>query len=190
MNNGQRFNLENGVLTKMNRIHKLSKIAKAEFKNSNDETLPNQEKEIADSRFTSMVEQMEQLVKEIKSDYNKLITTNKTYRAMEIETTEDLAEKIADWLGIYGGCKDDKNEGCAYDKSKPFCCRVGFVGAIKERMIEAIENDKKLSSNIAIPEPQLPLGKGKEECSHNDTRLQSIRCNVCHDCGEIIEIDV
>ena len=73
MNNGQRFNLENGVLTKLNRIHKLSKIAKAEFKNSNDENLPQQEKEIADSRFTSMIEQIEQLTKEIKIDYNKLI---------------------------------------------------------------------------------------------------------------------
>lgn len=65
---------------------------------------------------------------------------------MHIETTEDLAEKMADWLGIYGGCKSDGDDGCTYDKLKPFCCRIGFMGAMKERMIEAVENDKKLES--------------------------------------------
>lgn len=73
MNSGQRFNLKNGVLTKMNRIHKLSKIAKAEFNLSNDESLSDQDREIADSRFTSMIEQIEELTKEIKVNYNKLI---------------------------------------------------------------------------------------------------------------------
>lgn len=65
---------------------------------------------------------------------------------MNIETTEDLAVKIADWLGIYGGCKSDGDTGCTYDKEKPFCCRSGFVTAMKERMTEAVENDKKLQS--------------------------------------------
>ena len=65
---------------------------------------------------------------------------------MNIETTEDLAEKLADWLGIFGGCKSDGDTGCTFDKERPFCCRQGFVGAIKERMIEAVENDKKLES--------------------------------------------
>lgn len=73
MNNGQRFNLENGVLTKLNRIHKLSKISKVEFKNLNAENSNEQEREMSDSRFTSMIEQVEGLVKEIKNDYNKLI---------------------------------------------------------------------------------------------------------------------
>ncbi len=68
---------------------------------------------------------------------------------MNIETTEDLAEKMADWLGIYGACKSNgndgcTNDGCAYDKNKPFCCRVGFTGAMKERMTEAVENDNKI----------------------------------------------
>lgn len=73
MNSGQKFNLENGLLTKLNRIHKLSKISKAELKNSNDENLSEQDREISDSRFTSMIEQMEEIMKEIKIDYNKLI---------------------------------------------------------------------------------------------------------------------
>jgi len=65
---------------------------------------------------------------------------------MIIETTEDLADQIADWLGIYGGCKNITGEDdlCTYDRNKPWCCRAGFVTAIKERMIEAVENDKKL----------------------------------------------
>ncbi|HEY5590707.1 MAG TPA: hypothetical protein VIK55_06775 [Paludibacter sp.] len=72
---------------------------------------------------------------------------------MNIETTEDLAETLADWLGIYGGCKNISNDDdlCTYDRNKPFCCRQGFVGAMKERMIEAVEIDKKLESvNIKI----------------------------------------
>lgn len=63
---------------------------------------------------------------------------------MEIETSEDLANQLADWLGIYGGCKnetaDDNN--CIYDKSKPFCCRQGFCSALQERIRGSVKNDK------------------------------------------------
>lgn len=67
---------------------------------------------------------------------------------MQIETVEELAEQIADWLGIYGGCKNitSDDDNCTYDKNKPFCCRIGFIGAISERMREAVENEKKLES--------------------------------------------
>lgn len=65
---------------------------------------------------------------------------------MNIETVDELADQIADWLGIYGGCKNitENDDKCTYDKEKPFCCRTGFVGAIAERMREAVENEKKL----------------------------------------------
>ncbi len=65
---------------------------------------------------------------------------------MNIETTEDLAEKLADWLGIYGGCKNETSDddNCKFDKSKPFCCRQGFVMEMKERMVEAVDNERKL----------------------------------------------
>ena len=67
-------------------------------------------------------------------------------KIMEIETVEELAEQIADWLGVFGGCKNisSDDENCTYDKWKPFCCRVGFIGAISERMREAVANEKKL----------------------------------------------
>ena len=63
---------------------------------------------------------------------------------MSIETASDLADKLADWLGIYGGCKSDGDNGCTYDKRNPFCCRQGFVGAMEERIREAVENEKIL----------------------------------------------
>lgn len=63
---------------------------------------------------------------------------------MTIETTEELSEQIADWIGIYGACKSDDPEGCPNDN--PLCCRVEFVRHIQERMIRAVENDKKLQA--------------------------------------------
>ncbi len=66
---------------------------------------------------------------------------------MNIETTEDLATQLADWLGIYGSCKNitASDDNCTYDPyTNPFCCRIGFMAAIQERMIEAVANDKKL----------------------------------------------
>mgnify|MGYP005867147565 CR=1 FL=1 len=37
---------------------------------------------------------------------------------MKIETVSDLAEQIADWIGIYGGCKNitSNDDNCTYDK--------------------------------------------------------------------------
>jgi len=66
---------------------------------------------------------------------------------MHIETVEDLAEQIADWIGIFGGCKNitAADDLCTYDKEKPFCCRQGFITAMEERIREAVENEKKLN---------------------------------------------
>ena len=71
---------------------------------------------------------------------------------MKIETPEDLAEQLADWMGVYGGCKNvnDNDDDCTYNKNNPFCCRTGFVGAISERMREAVENEKKLKKSVLI----------------------------------------
>jgi len=66
---------------------------------------------------------------------------------MHIETVEDLADKIADWCGIYGACKHDETgkQGCELDKDNPFCCRVGFVQVMEKRIIDAVENTKKIT---------------------------------------------
>lgn len=63
---------------------------------------------------------------------------------MYLETVEDLAEQVADWCGVYGACKSDGETGCNYDKDNPLCCRVGFIGAIKERIAESVKNTELL----------------------------------------------
>lgn len=63
---------------------------------------------------------------------------------MNIETVDELAEKVADWLGVYDPCK---GEQCVVDKSKPFCCRFEFVTSLKERIRNAVENEKKLEQS-------------------------------------------
>lgn len=65
---------------------------------------------------------------------------------MEIETVPDLANKIADWLGVYGACKEgDKYEPCCEKSEKDiFCCRVGFCMHMEERIREAVGNENKL----------------------------------------------
>lgn len=66
---------------------------------------------------------------------------------MEIETTEDLCNQLADWIGVYGACKASNSNG---DEPKeclnenPLCCRTGFMMVMKERMAKAVENDKLL----------------------------------------------
>lgn len=45
------------------------------------------------------------------------------------ESTDELADKLADMLGIYGGCDSDNGKGCRADECD---CRVGFVMKMKE----------------------------------------------------------
>lgn len=65
---------------------------------------------------------------------------------MNVETLDDVCNKIADWVGVYGCCKGNGDVGCEFDTDKPLCCRVGFTGHLKERIEQAIENDKKLAA--------------------------------------------
>lgn len=70
---------------------------------------------------------------------------------MEIETVEDLANTLADWIGIYGGCKSNGETGCELKESKPFCCRAGFCQTMEERIVNAVENDKKIKEHFNTP---------------------------------------
>lgn len=76
MNAGQYQHLTNGLFTKLNRISKVSKYCKQEIHDILNEDLSEQDIEIAHSRFTSMVEQIEELTKEIKDSYRKLTEEN------------------------------------------------------------------------------------------------------------------
>jgi len=77
---------------------------------------------------------------------------------MNIETVEDLANDIADKLGIYGACKHGQcqadeclaksDEHCLHGggctDEIPLCCRQGFMMTFPDRVRQAVENDKKL----------------------------------------------
>lgn len=61
---------------------------------------------------------------------------------MNIETIDDLSDQILDWLGVYGACKSEGDDGC--DDCNPFCCRIGAMMWLPDRIRAAAENDKKL----------------------------------------------
>jgi len=65
---------------------------------------------------------------------------------MENETVEDLANEIANWLGIYGGCKVQERgeDGCEESEKNIFCCRQGFTMMLEDRIRAAVENDIRL----------------------------------------------
>lgn len=66
---------------------------------------------------------------------------------MTVETVEDLAETLADWMGVFGCCKNVKTNDdlCTFDPEKPTCCRVGLVQHLKERIVQAVENERRLA---------------------------------------------
>jgi hypothetical protein len=67
---------------------------------------------------------------------------------MNIELPADLAEQVADWLGIYGHCDQQK---CKEDFT---CCRTGFAPYFTERIQCAVLNEQKLDA-LDLSTPQL-----------------------------------
>lgn len=72
MNQGERQHIENSFATKLNRVRKLSKYAKEQVKKLLFEDLSGQEDEIAESKFITMVEEMELHLKELKENWKKI----------------------------------------------------------------------------------------------------------------------
>ena len=64
---------------------------------------------------------------------------------MPIETLDDIAEELADRLGIYGACKAPNDDECPAECS----CRPNFVGGLLARIRRAVEIEQRLS--IANP---------------------------------------
>lgn len=62
---------------------------------------------------------------------------------MNIETVEDLANQICDWVGCYGCCKNAEHSDDCYEVDT-FCCRVGAMMVLPDRIRKAVENDTKL----------------------------------------------
>lgn len=63
---------------------------------------------------------------------------------MSIETLEDIAEEMADAIGVYGGC-DDRPE-CGGRN----CCRSWFVASLQQRMRFAADVER-IMDNEAHP---------------------------------------
>lgn len=67
-------------------------------------------------------------------------------------------------------------------------------GTIDKEHILALSNRTKangLQQAIAEIKQALQLQQtGVSKCTHEKTSFNQIRCNVCDDCGDIIEIDV
>lgn len=63
---------------------------------------------------------------------------------MNIETVDDLANQIGDWVGCYGACKSNKHDEC--DNENDFCCRIGMMMWLPDRITAAVENDKKIET--------------------------------------------
>ena len=64
---------------------------------------------------------------------------------MKIETVDDLAETICDWVGCYGTC-DAAEKGKDCTNNNIFCCRVGAMMVLPDRIRAAVENEEKLKS--------------------------------------------
>jgi len=58
---------------------------------------------------------------------------------MAIETLDDIFEKLADRLGIYGAHDEDDTEGEREDG-----CRMCFVSELRGRVLAAVEVEQKL----------------------------------------------
>ncbi len=72
---------------------------------------------------------------------------------MNIETVDELVDELANWLGIYGGCKNNEESEncenlCTFDAKKPFCCRNAFLLEMEDRIRQAVENEKKLNEHF------------------------------------------
>lgn len=64
---------------------------------------------------------------------------------MEIKTVSDLANEIADMIGIYGACKDSgESDGCEHSENKVACCRVGFNMYLEEQIRLVVANETAL----------------------------------------------
>jgi len=64
---------------------------------------------------------------------------------MNIEKVDDLADEIGNWLGCYGCCKAaEKGEDC--EDTNPFCCRIGLMMWLPDRIRNAVKNEELLES--------------------------------------------
>jgi hypothetical protein len=54
-----------------------------------------------------------------------------------LENVDDLAESLADGMGIWGGCRDESPDGCHLET----WCRTCWVIAMKQRIQNAVTQE-------------------------------------------------
>lgn len=63
---------------------------------------------------------------------------------------------------------------------------VEMITMPRFKINEIVEYMKYAESELK----KLRVGDVSFECTHENTEFKHIRCNVCTDCGELVEIDV
>lgn len=69
-----------------------------------------------------------------------------------IETPQDIAEELADALGIYGAVEEHE-ESCS--------CRVCFVIEMTERIRQSVENENVISAPFSLHPTIKPYGASR-----------------------------
>lgn len=124
----------------------------------------------------------ENKVKSIIDEYRKLNPTDKRiddelrpyaineimYKNMELSERSIKTKELVDW--IYDLHLQNNTEHDTFEEA--------FKAGIECAIEELIELKK------------LRVGDVSFECTHEKTEFKHIRCNVCTDCGELVEIDV
>jgi hypothetical protein len=62
-----------------------------------------------------------------------------------IETPDELADEILNWVGCFGCCPAEENGQDTCENKNPFCCRVGAMTWLPDRIRASVENEKKLN---------------------------------------------
>ena len=58
-----------------------------------------------------------------------------------IETPDELAEQVANWLGVYGSGLDDEHDEPLHE---PWQCRVCFTSDLTRRIRQSVANEQAL----------------------------------------------
>ena len=74
MNNRKDEDFKIGFYYRLNKINKISKAAKYKFKALMDENVSKQDREIADSAFFAMMQDMDKALDELNESYSELHT--------------------------------------------------------------------------------------------------------------------
>jgi hypothetical protein len=65
-----------------------------------------------------------------------------------LENVDELAESLADAVGVWGACRDESPDGCHLWRAG---CRVCWTMRIKARIRDAVQNEEKEAHVLTHP---------------------------------------